>query len=309
MLKKFFIAVCGTITGVWISVCLLVLVGIMVAGSLVAKNGSETVVNDNSLLYLDLSGEVFEHEQDSDWITMLQEGVSDSPTLADMLNSLKRAASDSKIKAVFINAGGSAMGQAQREELLKAIREFKKSGKAVYAYADSYAQGDYLVASAADYIYMNPVGLLDVHGIGATVPFFTGLLDKLGIKVQVVKVGSFKSAVEPYILTQMSDSARLQTRQFVDTIWNFYAESVADNRGLTPRAVNGWADSLIMTWSSGKVLESKAVTALKYRRQVEDELRKLCGKKADENLPLVTPSEYMAFYAGEYAKSGSDHVA
>lgn len=310
MLKKFFIAVCGTITGLWISgLIFVVAIIMMVAGLAASTGGSSTTVNNNSILYLDLNGEVYERDQDSDWMTMLQEGVSQAPTFIDMLNAISRSANDSKIKAIYINSNGSAMGQAQREELIKALREFKKSGKPIYAYADNYAQGDYLLASVADHIYLNPVGMLDVHGVSSTIPFFTGLLDKLGIKVQVIKVGSFKSAVEPYILTQISDSARLQTRQFVDTIWNFYSGAVAQNRDIASKTVNDWADSLIMTWKADNVLEAKAVTALKYRREVEAELRKLCDKKADEDLPLVSPSDYMAFYADEYAAANEDHVA
>ncbi|MDE6332716.1 MAG: S49 family peptidase, partial [Muribaculaceae bacterium] len=214
MLKNFFIAVCGTITGLWVSAILLVLVLISVVGSLASD--STAAVNDNSILYLDLDGEIFEHEQDADVMTMLQEGVSQAPTFIDMIASVRRAANDSKIKAIYINSGSPAIGQAQLEELLDCIREFKKSGKPVYAYGDSYTQAAYLLASAADHVYLNPVGMVDIHGVGTTIPFFTGLLEKLGIKIQVIKVGSFKSAVEPYILKQMSDSARLQTRQFVD---------------------------------------------------------------------------------------------
>lgn len=299
MLKRFFIAVCGTITGLWISGIVLVLALLTVAGAQFSVKTSS--VNDNSILYLDLSGEVIEHNRNTDVLTMLQEGTEQEPVLIDMLSSVRRAANDSKIKAIYINAGGAAIGVAQIEELLAELREFKKCGKKIYAYADSYSQSDYLLASVADNVYLNPVGILDVHGVGTTYPFFTGLLDKLGIKVQVIKVGSFKSAVEPYILKEMSDSARLQTRQFVDTIWNFYSGAVAQNRSVKAGVVNEWADSLIMTWKAEKVLASKAVTALKYRRDVEAELRSICGKTADEDLPLITPAEYMAFYVNEYA--------
>lgn len=307
MLKRFFIAVCGTITGLWISGIVLVLALLMVAGAQFSVKTSS--VNDNSILYLDLSGEVIEHNRNADVLTMLQEGTGQAPVLIDMLNSVRRAANDSKIKAIYINAGSAAIGVAQLEELLGELREFKKCGKKIFAYADSYSQSDYLLASVADNIYLNPVGMLDVHGVGSTYPFFTGLLDKLGIKVQVIKVGSFKSAVEPYILKEMSDSARLQTRQFVDTIWNFYSGAVAQNRSVEPAVVNEWADSLIMTWKAEKVLNAKAVTALKYRREVEAELLSVCGKSADDDLPLITPAEYMAFYANEYAGADADHVA
>lgn len=307
MLKKFFVAVCGTITGLWITILVLLLALMMMAGSLFSD--SVAAVNDNSILYLDLSGEVYEYEQDSDIVTMLEEGTGNAQSFIDMINAIRRSANDSKIKCIYVNAGALAIGQAQLEELNQALRDFKKSGKKIYAYGDAYSQSCYLAASVADAIYLNPVGLVDVHGVGTTVPFFTGLLDKLGVKMQVIKVGSFKSAVEPYILTQMSDSARLQTRQFVDTIWNFYTGAVAQNRGITPTKVNVWADSMMVTWNSGRDLEAKAVTALKYRREVENELRTLCGKASDEDLPLVTPSEYMAFYANEYAAADADHVA
>lgn len=307
MLKRFFISTLGTITGLWIFSALS-LITILVAA--VALGGRDAKLPKNGILYLDLSGEVADYPADPQLMSVIEGSESAAPTFSDMLRALERAAGDKKIKGVYLYCGGSEMGVAQREELHRALLKFRKqSGKKVIAYADNYSQGDYLVASAADEIHLNPVGSVDIHGIGTTIPFFTGLFDKLGVKVQVVKVGSFKSAVEPYILHSISDSARLQTVQFIDTIWQTYTQTIADARKLSPAVINTCADSLSATWPTDAVYNNKLVTALSYRRDVEDDLRQLAGLRNDDDLPLVTPAEYLAQTDSKFSVGDDDHVA
>lgn len=307
MLKRFFISTLGTITGLWIFSAIS-LITIVVAA--VALGGKESGLPKNGILYLDLSGEVADYPTDPQLMSVLEGNDSSAPAFSDMLRALDRAAGDKKIKGVYLYCGGSGMGVAQREELHRALLKFRKqSGKKVIAYADNYSQGDYLVASAADEIHLNPVGGVDIHGIGTSIPFFTGLLDKLGVKVQVVKVGSFKSAVEPYILHSISDSARLQTVQFIDTIWQTYAQTIAAARKITPATVTACADSLSSTWPADSVFNRKLVTALSYRRKVEDNLRQLAGVDSDDDLPLVTPAEYLSQNGSAFSLGGDGHVA
>lgn len=309
MLKKFFISMLGTIAGLWIAAILLFFTGLVALGIAMGKSDESTNVKDKSILYLNLSGEIIERSQSESFMTMIQNFENEPQTLEDMLKAVRLAADDKKIEGIYINAAGSSMGIASREELAEALAAFKESGKWVYAYADNYAQGDYLLSTFADKVYLNPVGNVDIRGIGTSTPFFTGLLDKLGIKVQVVKVGTYKSAVEPFILTSMSEAARRQNQVFVDSIWDYYSNTVAANRSVTPATVSAWADSLTFAWTADHDVDAGIVTEKRYRREVEDMLRDLTGVDAGKSLRLVTPKNYVASRSGDLGDSSGDHIA
>ncbi len=309
MLKKFFISMLGTIAGLWIAAILLFFTGLVALGIAMGKSDESTNVKDKSILYLNLSGEIIERSQSESFMTMIQNFENEPQTLEDMLKAVRLAADDKKIEGIYINAAGSSMGIASREELAEALAAFKESGKWVYAYADNYAQGDYLLSTFADKVYLNPVGNVDIRGIGTSTPFFTGLLDKLGIKVQVVKVGTYKSAVEPFILTSMSEAARRQNQVFVDSIWDYYSNTVAANRSVTPATVSAWADSLTFAWTADHDVDAGIVTEKRYRREVEDMLRDLTDVDAGKSLRLVTPKNYVASRSGDLGDSSGDHIA
>lgn len=309
MLKKFFISMLGTIAGLWIAAILLFFTGLVALGIAMGKSDESTNVKDKSILYLNLSGEIIERSQSESFMTMIQNFENEPQTLEDMLKAVRLAADDKKIEGIYINAAGSSMGIASREELAEALAAFKESGKWVYAYADNYAQGDYLLSTFADKVYLNPVGNVDIRGIGTSTPFFTGLLDKLGIKVQVVKVGTYKSAVEPFILTSMSEAARRQNQVFVDSIWDYYSNTVAANRSVTTATVSAWADSLTFAWTADHDVDAGIVTEKRYRREVEDMLRDLTGVDAGKSLRLVTPKNYVASRSGDLGDSSGDHIA
>lgn len=308
MLKKYFIGVLATITGLALFglISFFVITGAVAASF--GSNGSNTA--DKTILHLHLYGDVTERESMPELRDILSGDFNQGPVFTQMLKAVKRAASDKNIKGIYLECGGSSMGMAQRQELIEALNDFKKSGKWIYAYADTYTQGDYLVATVADKVFVNPMGGVDVRGIGVTIPFYTGLMNKLGIKMQVVKVGSFKSAVEPYLLTSISDSARLQTRQFVDSIWGYVATTISDNRHVSVATVNAWADSMLFTVPAEKLVGNKCVTGVKYRRGVENEMRKLVDVTQDKDLPLVGVSDYLASnILKEKDNSKDDHIA
>ncbi len=294
MLKRFFISVLGTVAGFWITIILLFFVGTVTLGAIAGLSDSSTEIGKGSILHLDLSGSITERAQDQNLFEMLQTMHDNSPSLSDMITAVKHAANDNKIEGIYIDAAGSSMGVASRQELIEALTEFKQSGKWIYAYADNYTQGDYLIASVADKIFLNPVGNVDIRGIGMQIPFYTGLLDKLGIKVQVVKVGTYKSAVEPFILTSISEAARRQNSIYIDSIWGYYAETVSANREVTPAEVSAWADSLTFAWTADKDVDSRIVTETAYRRNVEEMLRKITDRQPEEDLRLVSPADYVA---------------
>lgn len=307
MFKKFFISMLGTIAGLWITLVLCGVLIFFVAASIVSSSAPEIKIHKNSILYLDLSGSMPERYQPASLMDMVRDMEESGESLVDIVNSINLAANDSHIKGIYINGDMGVAGSASREEILKALRDFKKSGKWILAYADNYTQGDLLLAATADSVFLNPMGSVAVHGVAANVPFYTGLLDKIGVKMQIVRVGTFKSAVEPFFAKEMSPASRLQLQQTADTLWSFLSEGIAAGRGVAVADVDMWADSIMSTWSAERILAAKAVTALRYRRQVEDLLRKRVDIDRDDQLPFVTPSDYMSAQKG--ASADKEHVA
>ncbi len=309
MLKRFFISFLATIAGIWISVTLILICISIIVASIISASSSSSDVKDNSILYINLKGDITERLQNQSLMDFVKDYDSKGQSLDQILTSVRLAAKDKKINGIYIDAGGSAMGMDSRQELVEALSDFKESGKWIYAYADNFAQGDYLVASVADKVFLNPVGNVDIRGIGIQTPFFAGLLDKLGIKVQVVKVGTYKSAVEPYIFNTMSEPARHQNQVFVDSIWNYYSTTVADNRNVSPADVSAWADSLTFAWTAEHDIDAGIVTETRYRREVEDMLRSMTDADSNDDLKLVTPAKYIEASSNKLASASKEHIA
>ncbi len=311
MIKKFFLTMLGTIAGIWVSIIVFVLGSIIAIGILVGKNAdTSAIAGGDSILRIDLSGQIVDRVQPGSFMDVLM-SASEGNTqgLDDLVAAIMKARDDKKIKGIFLDCSGSSSGIATRAELLEALRYFKEdSSKWIYSYADSYAQGDYLLASVSDKIYLNPIGEVDIHGLQSMVMFYKGLMDKLGVEMQVVKVGTFKSAVEPFLRTDMSEANREQTRIYVDQIWGDIASNIAANLSLTPADVNLWADSLASTWAPEIYVDRKMVSELKYRSQVEEILRKQMKLDKDDKLPYVSPSEYLASKIDPFESKGK-HIA
>lgn len=312
MLKKFFIAMLGSIAGVWIAIaigffCIMGLVGALMSSDDQAKPSLEK----HTALWLDLNGAMPERYQPADIWQLLRDDTQDGDALIDVLDAVRQAANDSKIEGIYITslAGkGSGAGLAAREEIISALREFKKSGKWIVAYGDYYGQADYmLAASAADSLMMNPCGNVDVHGMASRIPLFKELMDKLGVKMTITRVGTFKSAVEPFMGTEISPANRLQTQVMLDSMWNYASSAIARGRRVKAATVNMWADSIISTWTARQTLDASAVTSLAYQRQAEDVVRRMAGIDEDDDIRLITPSEYIL--TKKAVNSSKKHIA
>lgn len=307
MLKKFFISMLGTIAGLWVTILIAMVVMVSIVSSLVASGAADAKINKESILYINLSGQMAERNQPGSVWQMISESQLGGDALVDILNSIDLAANDNRIKGIYISGSVSESGAASREEIAEALDRFKLSGKWVYAYGDAYDQGVYMIASRADSVFLNPMGAVGVHGVASMVPFFTGLLDKLGVKMQIVRVGTYKSAVEPFFATEMSQASRLQTQQMCDSLWAFVKTNIAASRGVEPAAVQGWADSLMNFWPAERDHACGAVSGLRYRREVENLMRRRLELDGDDELPLVTPTDYMATQKA-FSKD-KDHIA
>jgi len=312
MLKKFFIAMLGTIAGIWISTLLVIFGGLMLIGISIGSSDTSEI-KDRSILHLKLEGSVIERYQPTKLLDMIgNSNGENAATLDEMLSAIRRAATDKRIDGIFIDCRGAAMGMGTREELVDALRAFRTAAadKWIYAYADNYTQGDYLLATCADSVYLNPAGAIDIHGVATQTPFFTGLMDKLGVKMQILKVGSFKSAVEPYFRTSMSEESRLQTQVYIDSIWHYMSGAMAEGRGLQPEQIKSLATQMIMTYPAEDMIEFGLADRLCYRRNLEDMLREMTGVDSGDDLRLVSPQDYAADVSlSNSFSSGKDHVA
>lgn len=312
MLKRFFISMLGTVAGVFISGMLAVFIIVALVGTIAGKSlGEKSGIKEHSILHLKLDGVLTERIQTPDIMDIVQgDGVS-TLSLEELRNALSVAADDKKIDGVFIDCGSFSAGPASCEELVKCIRKYKeRSGKWVYAYADAYAQGAYLIASTADSVFVNPVGSVDIHGSASITPFFKDLLDKVGVSMQIIKVGTYKSAVEPYILNEMSAPARRQQQEYIDSIWSYISTTIAEGRDKKTSDVTAWADSICATWTAERAMQSGIVSAVAYRRVVENRLKSLTGRESDEDLRLVNPTEYLSSSDNPFSANGEKkHIA
>lgn len=225
MLKKFFLNTLSSFVGAWIALVLFGVVGVIVAvGLVVGMHGTDEVasVKKHSILTLELSGSIVESETPSsiNYTALMSGGIEKPQTLNVIVEGLKEGADNKNIDALYIKCGAALASPATFNAIREAVKEFKKTGKKVYAYGDVYTLGTYYVASVSDKIFLNPYGEIAIQGLGSTSMYLKGLFDKLGVEFQVVKVGTFKSAVEPYISTQMSEPARAQLDTLFSTMWD-----------------------------------------------------------------------------------------
>ena len=303
MMKRFFIGFLSSLAAVWVSVILLMFLGIFFIAGLIsnAMRGSEISprIAKESILYIDLAANIEEINPNVELQSLLNGSVESSLILQPTVDAIKAAETDPRIKGIFIDAQGVSSGLASLKTLGDAIDSFRQNtDKWIVAYGDQVTQGSYYLASMADELYLNPQGMLDIHGLSATVVFYKNLLQKLGVEVQVLKVGTFKSAVEPYILDSVSEPNRLQMKEYMGVLWNDIASTMAKNRDMSLDSLNLMADSMLLTVSPEELVNRGLVDKLCYRHEVEDRLRELVNVDDDDPLPLVNVADY-AFVARE----------
>lgn len=294
IIKRFFISMLGAIAGFWISIMLASVAFIVMIVAMIGKSAvSDSVsVKSNSILNINLSGEVVDRSTRPD---IFAEIYGDGPRtlpLNDVVNALDNAADDKSIQAVLLDCNGVQAGMAQAQAIANAIDRFRQSGKKVIAYGDSYSQTDYFIACHADSIFLNPIGAVDIHGLASVTPFFKTLLDNIGAEMQVVKVGTYKSAVEPFILTDMSDASREQQQHYLGNIWGEMKQSMAKARGLKPEQFDNFADSFIVARDADIFVKEKLVNTLKYRHEMQQSLMNIVNVDKIDKLQLITPTEY-----------------
>ena len=302
-MKQFLQYVLASIVGfVIVSIFTFIMFFVML-GALVASSGEQPKVDDNSVLKISLSGTLVDQAPEENPITALlgNNGATTTQGLDQLIDAIKVAKENDKVKGIYLEGGALQSDFASNEELRRALLDFKKSKKWIIAYADSYSQGTYYIASVADRVLLNPSGMLDWHGIAQQTTFYTGLMEKLGIKAQVFKVGTFKSAVEPFTLKQMSEANRLQMSELIGGLWKDMCTTVGASRQLSPDSLNSYADRYLALTDAKDYKQLKLVDDLVYI----DQVRALLQQRAGGEMKLVTPNTLSALMQQE----GDDQIA
>lgn len=287
-MKNFIKHVLATVVGILLAGGVVLTLGLLAVAGIVMSGDSAPAVKPGSILHIDLDGELAERFTEDPLSSLLGDDYS-VIGLEQALTAIEKARTHADIKGIYLSAGtlaGATPGML--EELRQALLDFKKSGKFIVAYGDGYSQGGYYVCSVADKIILNPHGTLEWKGLATEVMFVKDLLAKAGVRMQVFKVGSYKSAVEPFVATEMSEANREQINSYLTDIWQRMLTEVSASRKIKPETLDAYADSMLLFASADELVQMQMVDTLCYWDGVQDYLKKLTATKDGGKLSLLT---------------------
>ena len=291
-MKDFIKNVLATMVGMFGFFIVMGVIGMMSIIGMIASGNAAQNVEKNSVFVLNLSGTISEQGSENP-LSMFTGDNSLNSGLNDILSSIKKAKANDDIKGIYIEAGALAANYATLQEIRNALADFRKSGKWIVAYGDFYTQGAYYVASVANKVYINPKGAIDWHGIGAQTMFYKDFMAKFGVKWEVVKVGTFKSATETFTEEKMSDANRLQTKTFIDGTWRNVCDAVSKSRGISVDSLNSYADSYLALQATETLMKAKMVDGMMYGDQVKDAVKKMMKLDKDDNISQLTLNDML----------------
>lgn len=291
-MKDFIKNVLATMVGMFGFFIVMGVIGMMSIIGMIASGNAAQNVEKNSVFVLNLSGTISEQGSENP-LSMFTGDNSLNSGLNDILSSIKKAKANDDIKGIYIEAGALAANYATLQEIRNALADFRKSGKWIVAYGDFYTQGAYYVASVADKVYINPKGAIDWHGIGAQTMFYKDFMAKFGVKWEVVKVGTFKSATETFTEEKMSDANRLQTQTFIDGTWRNVCDAVSKSRGISVDSLNSYADSYLALQATETLVKAKMVDGMMYGDQVKDAVKKMMKLEKDDDIAQLTLNDML----------------
>ena len=290
-MKEFFKMVFATMVGMLLFGLVMTILGVMCIIGMVASGSGSRSVESNSVMVMNLSGSLDERA-DGSVMSELMGQVSGSIGLDDVLTSIRKAKENDDVKGIYIEAGlFGADSYASIQAIRNALSDFRKTGKWVIAYGDSYTQSTYYLASVADKVYLNPLGQIDWHGLAAEPFFLKDVLAKFGVKVQLSKVGAYKSAPEMLTSDQMSAENREQVTAYITGIWDNILKGVSESRKISVDSLNAWADRLITFEDPQNYLKYKLVDGLMYTDEVKKEVKKQMQLGDDDRIPRLSMSE------------------
>lgn len=285
-MKQFFKMMFASTLGFFVGLMLVGVIAVVFMIGIVAglSSNSQAVYTpkaEESVFKIAFEGELRETAEDHPFASLVTGKESDL-SLKDVLKSIRHAKEQESVKGIYLDMGVFSGGTASLDAIRRALMDFKDSGKFIVAYADSYTQGGYYLASVADKVYLNPQGILGLTGISSQTMFYKGLLKKIGVEMMVFKVGTYKGAVEPFIADKLSDANREQITSYQNSIWGNITKGIAKSRNITVDDVNRFADEGAFFASPEKAVEYKLIDELKYRSEVEKYLIEQSGQTGDK---------------------------
>lgn len=289
-MKQFLKFTLATIVGVFITSLLTFFLFFAIIGAIASSGDTTTTLKPNSVYQIDLKGTLVDRSEEDPFSSAIADAMGQPAEtnigLDDILKNIEKAKTNENIVGIYLNGGSLSGGIASIREIRNALIDFKKSGKFIVAYADNYSQRMYYLVSVADKILINPQGMLELKGLSAENMFLKNTLDKLGIEMQIVKVGTFKSAVEPFVNTKMSDANRTQVTVYMNSIWNTLLKDISTSRKIPVEKLNLYADEMMMFQPTEKCKQYSLVDALVYSDQI-DSILKASAKLKDKTQELV----------------------
>ena len=293
-MKQFFKFMFASCLGSALMLIILMLVILWMAGS---SSSNSVAVKPQTVLYMKLDYEIPERTTEQDFTAALmglQNNNIDMAGLNDIIANIDYAKNDPNISGIFLELSSIGTSTANLEELRHHLVSFRESGKFVIAYSETMSQGAYYLATAGDEIYLNPEGMLDIHGLASQVMFYKHLLDKLDIEIQIIRGpnNKFKSAVEPYFLDKMSDSNREQITKLLNSVWYKIISDINESRGISVDKINELADNLSLTFDAKTALNEGFVDGLYYRDQIIAKIKELANIDNSKKINILTNSQY-----------------
>lgn len=289
-MKQFFKMVFASTFGAFIALMLMSFIAFFLIIGMVASISSSSQANytpgsNENVFRLKLEGPIYDSVEDNPLAVVL--GNTLGLSLKDILSSIKRAKDVNAVKGIYLDLCVFSTGVANIDAIRRALTDFKESGKFIIAYADSYTQGGYYLASVADSVYLNPEGILGLTGFASQTMFYKGLLEKIGVEMMVFKVGTYKGAVEPFIADKLSDANREQITAYQGGIWKNVTANIASTRNITVKDINHFADEGLFFADPSKAVECRLIDGLKYRKEVEEDLMERVGQKGKKMKTLT----------------------
>lgn len=301
----------AVILGFFISMFIMFFVFVLIAAAFSSSFGEQNkiVVKNNSVLTLKLDAEIKDYAPKSDDPVAMILGLNEKRLgLNEMINAIENAKTDENIRGISIEVLDLNAGISQVQSLRDKLQEFKETGKFVYAFADMYSQKSYYLSSVADSIFVNPVGGVDFKGLSSEILYFKDFQDKYGLKMEVIRHGKYKSAVEPFLSNNMSPENREQTESFLFSIWDELLEDIGYSRHQTKDELNISADSL-MGRTPELAIQSQLIHKALYKDQYRDLLRRQLGIEPKEDINLISLNKYIQTGKGRIKSSAKDRVA
>lgn len=288
-MKEFIKYTLATITGLIVTGGICLFIGIIVVASLVAvaSGPQETEVKDNSIMVLDLKGTIHEQIPEESPMSIIMGRKNSALGLKEILAAIDEAKHNPKIKGIYLRAGKLNAEPATLQEIRDALLDFKEE-KFILAYSDNYTQGCYYLCSLANKVMLNPIGCIDWLGLSSETMYYKDLLDKVGVEFQVFKVGTYKAAVEPFLVSHMSDANREQITAHLQSVWGNMVDAVVKSRKISADSLNSYADRYIAMEEGAEFVKVGMADTLIYQNDVKEVLKSYVGVKEDDDLNLLS---------------------